>query len=117
MDVREKDFHSARSLEQAACSVIICLRSQLTSKNETSRFYHRSLQRNWLRFGAGAYAENYALALAARLILRRLEQGDRVIRFPLAESAFMKLMRILPVSLFDRIAARQRPVKTQTINN
>lgn len=53
---------------------------------------------------------------AARLIVRRLEQGDRVIRFPLAASAFMKLMRILPVSLFDRIAARRRPIKTQTTN-
>ncbi|MBS1786982.1 MAG: SDR family NAD(P)-dependent oxidoreductase [Acidobacteria bacterium] len=48
---------------------------------------------------------------AARLIVRRLEQGDRVIRFPLAASAFMKLMRILPVSLFDRIAARRRPIR------
>ena len=54
---------------------------------------------------------------AARLILRRLEQGDRVIRFPLAVSAFMKLMRILPVGLFDKIAAMRRPVKTQTTNN
>lgn len=53
---------------------------------------------------------------AARLILRRLEHGDRVIRFPLAASAFMKLMRILPVSLFDRIAAKRRPIKTQTNN-
>lgn len=53
---------------------------------------------------------------AARLIVRRLEQGDRVIRFPLAASAFMKLMRILPVSLFDRIAARRRPIRTQTNN-
>lgn len=49
---------------------------------------------------------------AARLIVRRLERGDRVIRFPLPASAFMKLMRILPVSLFDRIAAARRPVKT-----
>ena len=53
---------------------------------------------------------------AARLIVRRLERGDRIIRFPLAASAFMKLMRILPVSLFDRIAARRRPIKTQTLN-
>ncbi len=53
----------------------------------------------------------------ARLILRRLKQGDRVIRFPLAASAFMKLMRILPVSLFDRIAAKRRPIKTQTTLN
>lgn len=51
---------------------------------------------------------------AAQLILRRLEHGDRVIRFPFAASAFMKLMRILPVSLFDRIAAKRRPIKTQT---
>jgi len=49
---------------------------------------------------------------AAHLIVRRLEHGDRVIRFPLPASAFMKLMRILPVSLFDRIAAARRPVKT-----
>lgn len=54
---------------------------------------------------------------AARLILRRLEQGDRVIRFPLAASAFMKLIRILPVSLFDKIAAKRRPVKLKADNN
>ncbi len=48
---------------------------------------------------------------AARLILRRIERGDRVIRFPFFPSVFMKLMRMLPVSLFDIFVARRRPVK------
>lgn len=42
---------------------------------------------------------------AARLIRQRLARGDRVIRFPLVPSLTMKLMRLLPVSLFDRAAA------------
>lgn len=49
---------------------------------------------------------------AARLILARIERGDRVIRFPLIPSVFMKLMRILPVSIFDAVAANRRPVRT-----
>lgn len=48
---------------------------------------------------------------AARLILRRIDQGNRIIRFPFAASAFMRLMKIMPVSLFDLVAARRRPVK------
>jgi len=48
---------------------------------------------------------------AARLIVRRIEQGDRVIRFPIIPSVIMKLMRILPVSLFDAIVAKRRPVR------
>lgn len=48
---------------------------------------------------------------AARLILRRMEQGDRVIRFPLISSVVMKLIRMLPVTLFDKIAAKRRPVR------
>lgn len=48
---------------------------------------------------------------AAQLILRRIERGDRVIRFPLIPSMFMKLMRILPVSLFDIVAMKRRPVR------
>lgn len=51
---------------------------------------------------------------AARLILRRLNRGDRVIRFPLAASAFMKIIRMLPVSLFDAVIARRRPVRVGT---
>ncbi len=47
---------------------------------------------------------------AARLILRRIERGDRVIRFPLPASLFMRLMRVLPVSLFDALAVKRRPV-------
>jgi len=42
---------------------------------------------------------------AARLILRRIERGDRVIRFPLIPSIFMKVVRILPDSLFDVLTA------------
>ncbi len=48
---------------------------------------------------------------AARLILRRIERGDRVIRFPFLPSVFMKLVRILPVSLFDVFVSKRRPVK------
>ncbi|MBK6797138.1 MAG: SDR family NAD(P)-dependent oxidoreductase [Acidobacteria bacterium] len=51
---------------------------------------------------------------SARLILRRIESGDRVIRFPLPASILMKLMRILPVTLFDLIVARRRPVKLRS---
>lgn len=50
---------------------------------------------------------------AARLIGQRLARGDRVIRFPLPASIFMKLMRVLPVSLFDRVVARRRPVRLE----
>jgi len=42
---------------------------------------------------------------AARLILRRIERGDRVIRFPLIPSIFMKVVRMLPDSLFDALTA------------
>ncbi|MCI0339351.1 MAG: SDR family NAD(P)-dependent oxidoreductase [Acidobacteria bacterium] len=49
---------------------------------------------------------------AARLILRRIERGDRVIRFPLVPSLFMKMVRMMPVSLFDVVAARRRPIKS-----
>ncbi|MEP7270625.1 MAG: SDR family NAD(P)-dependent oxidoreductase [Acidobacteriota bacterium] len=38
---------------------------------------------------------------AARLILRRIKRGDRVIRFPLLPSLFMKLVRLVPNVLFD----------------
>jgi NAD(P)-dependent dehydrogenase (short-subunit alcohol dehydrogenase family) len=48
---------------------------------------------------------------AASIIFKRIEQGDRVIRFPLMASAAMRLMRFLPVSLFDVIAAKRRPVR------
>ncbi len=44
--------------------------------------------------------------VAARLILRRIERGDRVIRFPFLPSVFMKLVRIAPDSLFDAVTAR-----------
>lgn len=48
---------------------------------------------------------------AARLILRRIESGDRVIRFPFAASIFMKVMQLLPVSVFDIVTAKRRPVR------
>ena len=51
---------------------------------------------------------------SARLILRRIESGDRVIRFPLPASILMKLLRVLPVTLFDLIVARRRPVKLRS---
>jgi short-subunit dehydrogenase len=51
---------------------------------------------------------------AARLILRRIERGDRLIRFPLMPSIFMGLMRILPVSLFDLLVSTRRPVRFDT---
>ncbi|MBK8313879.1 MAG: SDR family NAD(P)-dependent oxidoreductase [Acidobacteria bacterium] len=51
---------------------------------------------------------------SAKLILRRIESGDRVIRFPLPASILMKLMRVLPVTLFDLIVARRRPVKLRS---
>ena len=51
---------------------------------------------------------------SARLILRRIERGDRVIRFPLPASILMKLLRVLPVTLFDLIVARRRPVKLRS---
>jgi NAD(P)-dependent dehydrogenase (short-subunit alcohol dehydrogenase family) len=46
---------------------------------------------------------------AARLILTRIERGDRVIRFPLIPSAVMKLMRVLPVRIFDAVISTLRP--------
>jgi NAD(P)-dependent dehydrogenase (short-subunit alcohol dehydrogenase family) len=48
---------------------------------------------------------------AAQLILTRIERGDRVIRFPLLPSAFMKIMRVLPVSLFDAVVTNLRPAR------
>ncbi len=53
---------------------------------------------------------------SARLILDRIERGDRVIRFPLIPSIVMKLIRVLPVSLFDAFAARRRPVRLDATN-
>jgi len=43
---------------------------------------------------------------AARLILRRIDRGDKVIRFPLLSSIFMKLVRITPNVLFDALTTR-----------
>jgi NAD(P)-dependent dehydrogenase (short-subunit alcohol dehydrogenase family) len=48
---------------------------------------------------------------AARLILRRIERGDRVIRFPFVPSVLMKLMQLLPVTFFDILTAKRRPVR------
>jgi short-subunit dehydrogenase len=48
---------------------------------------------------------------AARLILRRLERGDRVIRFPLPTSILMRLVRALPTGLFDRLIGNRLPVR------
>jgi NAD(P)-dependent dehydrogenase (short-subunit alcohol dehydrogenase family) len=49
---------------------------------------------------------------AARLILKRIERGDRVIRFPLLPSILMKLARIVPVSVFDFLVAKRRPARS-----
>jgi len=43
---------------------------------------------------------------AARLILRRIERGDRTIRFPLIPSLFMKAIRITPNVVFDALTTR-----------
>ncbi len=48
---------------------------------------------------------------AAQLIVRRLERGDRVIRFPWQAAWFMRVLRVLPSSWFDALTAKQRPVK------
>jgi NAD(P)-dependent dehydrogenase (short-subunit alcohol dehydrogenase family) len=53
---------------------------------------------------------------AAQLILRRLERGDRVIRFPLLPSIVTGLLRVLPVSLFDALALKFQPVRTTKVN-
>lgn len=45
---------------------------------------------------------------AARLILRRIARGDRVIRFPMLPSIFMKLVRLLPNSVFDFFTSKKR---------
>lgn len=46
---------------------------------------------------------------AARIIVRRLEQGRRVIRFPWPMALLVRLMRALPTPLYDALAARGRP--------
>jgi short-subunit dehydrogenase len=51
---------------------------------------------------------------AARVILRGLEQGKRVIRFPFVPALVMWAMRVLPVSLFDAITAKRRSVRPNT---
>jgi NAD(P)-dependent dehydrogenase (short-subunit alcohol dehydrogenase family) len=53
---------------------------------------------------------------AACLIIRRMERGDRVIRFPILPSIFMKVIKFLPVSLFDIVAAKRRPVRLRQVN-
>lgn len=50
---------------------------------------------------------------AAQLIVRRLERGHRIIRFPWQAAWFMRVMQILPVSWFDTLTARRRPVKVE----
>lgn len=44
---------------------------------------------------------------AARLILRRIERGDRVIRFPLPTSIAMGLLRVVPARLLDTMLGRR----------
>jgi NAD(P)-dependent dehydrogenase (short-subunit alcohol dehydrogenase family) len=43
---------------------------------------------------------------SARLILRRIERGDKVIRFPLVPSLFMKLVRMTPNFVFDALSSK-----------
>lgn len=43
---------------------------------------------------------------SARLILRRIDRGDKVIRFPLVPSLFMRLMRMTPNFVFDALTTR-----------
>jgi NAD(P)-dependent dehydrogenase (short-subunit alcohol dehydrogenase family) len=44
---------------------------------------------------------------AAQLILRRIERGDRVIRFPLPTSIAMGLVRVIPARLLDAVLGRR----------
>lgn len=50
---------------------------------------------------------------AARIIVRRLRQGERVIRFPWQAAWIMWGLRLLPVSWFDALTARRRPLKLE----
>jgi short-subunit dehydrogenase len=43
---------------------------------------------------------------AARLIANRMERGNRVIRFPFLASLFMKVMKMMPNSIFDAVTAK-----------
>lgn len=47
---------------------------------------------------------------AARLILRRIERGDKVIRFPLPTSLAMRFARALPTFLYDRLIGSRVPM-------
>ena len=51
------------------------------------------------------------------MILKGLEQGDRVIRFPFVPALIMWGMRVLPVSLFDVITSKRRVVRLDTEPN
>ena len=51
---------------------------------------------------------------AAQLIVQRIERGDRVIRFPLPASLFMRVMRALPVRVFDALATKRKPVRVES---
>lgn len=50
---------------------------------------------------------------AAQLIVRRLERGESVIRFPWQAAWFMRVLRVLPASWFDALTAKRRPVKVE----
>ena len=50
---------------------------------------------------------------AAQKIVRGLEQGQPVIRFPWQASWFMRFMRSLPSGWFDALTARRRPLKLE----
>jgi NAD(P)-dependent dehydrogenase (short-subunit alcohol dehydrogenase family) len=43
---------------------------------------------------------------AARLILKRIDRGDKVIRFPLVPSLFMKVVKLTPNFIFDALTTR-----------
>lgn len=50
---------------------------------------------------------------AAQLILRRMERGDVVIRFPWQAAWTMWALRLLPVHWFDALTARFRPLRLE----
>lgn len=52
-------------------------------------------------------------AAAAQVIVRRLERGDRFIRFPWQAAWFMGVLRVLPTRWFDALMAKRRPVKVE----
>jgi NAD(P)-dependent dehydrogenase (short-subunit alcohol dehydrogenase family) len=47
---------------------------------------------------------------AAKLILRRIERGDKIIRFPLPTSLATRFARALPAFVYDRLIGKRQPI-------